>query len=108
MWLPVNTRRLSFEEESFTRFSVDMVRQYMQEEELRAQHQNSLLKLREVALKEKTKAELAWIEQQKQRIRKKGADESYPQLKKRQRGLIRRLQQERVRVVVKNLLLSFH
>jgi centrosomal protein CEP350 len=32
-------RRLSFEGDSFSRFTVEMVRQYMQEEEIRAQHQ---------------------------------------------------------------------
>ena len=60
--------------------------------------QNTLLKLREQALKEKTQAELAWLEQQKQRMRHKGADDAYPQIKKRQRGLIMRLQQEQVSI----------
>lgn len=41
---------------------MDMVRQYMKEEEVRAQHQSSLLQLRQRALKEKTRAELAWLE----------------------------------------------
>ena len=58
--------------------------------------QSALLKLREKALKEKTKAELAWLEQQKQHTRDKGADDVYPQLKKRKRGLLLRLQQEQV------------
>lgn len=44
---------------------MEMVRQYMKEEEMRAAHQSSLLRLREKALKEKTKAELAWLEHQK-------------------------------------------
>lgn len=44
---------------------MEMVRQYMKEEEMRAAHQSSLLRLREKALKEKTKAELAWLEYQK-------------------------------------------
>lgn len=47
---------------SFSRFTMDMVRQYMKEEEVRAQHQSSLLQLRQRALKEKTRAELAWLE----------------------------------------------
>ena len=59
--------------------------------------QRSLLKLRERALKEKTRAELAWLEQQKQRHRDKGADEIYPQIKKRERALVMKLQQEKVR-----------
>lgn len=50
---------------SFNKFTMTMVKQYMQEEEVRAQHQSSLLRLRHRALKEKTKAELAWLEHQK-------------------------------------------
>lgn len=52
-------------QDSFSRFTMDMVRQYMKEEEVRAHHQSSLLRLRQKALKEKTKAELAWLEHQK-------------------------------------------
>lgn len=43
---------------------------------------------------EKTKAELQWLEQQKQRLRNKGADDNYPQIKKRQRGLKMKLQEQ--------------
>ncbi len=32
-------RRMSFEEDSFTKFTMDMFKQYMKEEELRAAHQ---------------------------------------------------------------------
>ncbi|XP_060578029.1 centrosome-associated protein 350-like [Ruditapes philippinarum] len=83
-----------FKEGSFDKFTEDMVRQFMKEEALQAQHQQSLLKLRENALIEKTKAELQWLEQQRQRIRNKGADDSYPQIKKRQRGLKMKLQEQ--------------
>ena len=37
----VSSRRLSFEEDSFTKFTVDMMRQYMKEDEIRAKHQVS-------------------------------------------------------------------
>ena len=43
---------------------------------------------------EKTKAELAWLEQQKKHIKSKGADDAYPRLKQKERGIIRRLKQE--------------
>lgn len=56
--------------------------------------QASLLRLRESALLEKTKAELQWLDQQKQRIRNKGADDMYPQIRKRQRGLKMKLQEQ--------------
>ncbi|KAJ8300301.1 hypothetical protein KUTeg_021820 [Tegillarca granosa] len=81
-------------EDSFNKFTEDMVRQFMREEEMRAQHQASLLRLREKALVEKTKAELAWLELQKGRIRNKGADDTYPQIVKRQRGLKMKLQEQ--------------
>nr|XP_022322743.1 centrosome-associated protein 350-like [Crassostrea virginica] len=85
-------------EDSFNKFTEEMVKQFMREEELRAQHQASLLKLREKALTEKTKAELSWLEQQKQRIRNKGADDTYPQIIKRQRGLKMRLQEQQAEI----------
>lgn len=52
-------------QDSFSKFTMDLVRQYMKEEEVRAQHQSSLLRLRQKALREKTKTELAWLEHQK-------------------------------------------
>ncbi|XP_063287697.1 coiled-coil domain-containing protein 187 [Pelobates fuscus] len=46
----------------FSRYSLEMAQQYLREEELRARHQTALLRLREEALKEKTRAELALLE----------------------------------------------
>ncbi|KAJ8277768.1 hypothetical protein GJAV_G00079650 [Gymnothorax javanicus] len=83
---------------SFSRFTMDMVRQHMKEEEVRAQHQSSLLRLREKALKEKTKAELAWLEHQKRHLRDKGEDDKMPPIRKRQRGLLLKLQQEQAEI----------
>ncbi|CAH1272737.1 CEP350 [Branchiostoma lanceolatum] len=85
-------------EDSFSHFMSDMVQQYMQEEEVRARHQASLLRLREKALKEKTKTELDWLEHQKKRLRDKGADDSMPPIRKRQRGLMLRLQTEQAEI----------
>ncbi|MGH0121756.1 UNVERIFIED_CONTAM: hypothetical protein FKN15_050429, partial [Acipenser sinensis] len=85
-------------QDSFSKFTMEMVRQYMKEEEVRAHHQSSLLRLREKALKEKTKAELAWLEHQKQRLRHKGEDDKMPPIRKRQRGLLLRLQQEQAEI----------
>ena len=56
--------------------------------------QLSLLRLREKALQEKAKAEYSWYEQQKQRSRSKGADDIYPQLKKKQRGVVLKYKQD--------------
>ncbi|KAM4861546.1 centrosome-associated protein 350 isoform 2-T4 [Thomomys bottae] len=83
---------------SFSKFTMEMVRQYMKEEEMRAAHQSSLLRLREKALKEKTKAELAWLEHQKKHLRDKGEDDKMPPLRKKQRGLLLKLQQEKAEI----------
>ncbi|KAJ7992830.1 hypothetical protein DPEC_G00266090 [Dallia pectoralis] len=85
-------------QDSFSRFTMDMVRQYMKEEEVRAHHQSSLLRLRQRALKEKTKAELAWLEHQKRRLRDKGEDDKMPPIRKKQRGLLLKLQQEQAEI----------
>ncbi|XP_029473365.1 centrosome-associated protein 350 isoform X2 [Rhinatrema bivittatum] len=85
-------------QDSFSKFTMEMVRQYMKEEEMRAAHQSSLLRLRQKALKEKTKAELAWLEHQKKRLRDKGEDDKMPPLRKRQRGLLLKLQQEQAEI----------
>ncbi|XP_074078266.1 centrosome-associated protein 350 isoform X2 [Macrotis lagotis] len=85
-------------QDSFSKFTMEMVRQYMKEEEMRAAHQSSLLRLREKALKEKAKAELAWLEHQKKHLRDKGEDDKMPPLRKRQRGLLLKLQQEKAEI----------
>lgn len=85
-------------QDSFSQFTMDMVRQYMKDEEVRLQHQSSLLHLRQKALKEKTKTELAWLEHQKKRLRDKGEDVKMPPIRKKQRGLLMKLQQEQVHV----------
>ncbi|KAG9483102.1 hypothetical protein GDO78_009182 [Eleutherodactylus coqui] len=83
-------------QDSFWKFTMEMVRQYMQEGEMRSAHQAALLRLRQKALKDKAKAELAWLEHQKRRLRDKGEDDKMPPLRKRQRGLLLRLQQEQL------------
>ncbi|KAM6047538.1 coiled-coil domain-containing protein 187 [Theristicus caerulescens] len=50
---------------SFCHFSLAMVEQCLRGEELRARHQAALLKLRKKALREKARAELAWLGHQK-------------------------------------------
>ncbi|XP_041446454.1 centrosome-associated protein 350 isoform X2 [Xenopus laevis] len=85
-------------QDSFWKFTLEMVRQYMQEGEMRSAHQSALLRLRQKALKDKTKAELAWLEHLKRRLRDKGEDDKMPPLRKRQRGLLLRLQQEQAEI----------
>uniref|UniRef100_A0A8W4FIR6 Centrosomal protein 350 n=1 Tax=Sus scrofa TaxID=9823 RepID=A0A8W4FIR6_PIG len=73
-------------QDSFSKFTMEMVRQYMKEEEMRAAHQSSLL------------PELAWLEHQKKHLRDKGEDDKMPPLRKKQRGLLLRLQQEKAEI----------
>ncbi|XP_010836432.1 PREDICTED: uncharacterized protein LOC104987282, partial [Bison bison bison] len=49
----------------FSRFTIQMLEQSLREEDLRARHQAALLRLREKALEEKTRTELAWLEHQR-------------------------------------------
>lgn len=46
----------------FHRFTVAMLEQSLRDEELRAQYQTAMLRLRELALEEKARAELAYLE----------------------------------------------
>ncbi|XP_054904117.1 centrosome-associated protein 350 isoform X2 [Poeciliopsis prolifica] len=85
-------------QDSFSQFTMEMVRQYMRDEEVRLQHQSSLLHLRQKALKEKTRAEVAWLEHQKKKLRDKGEDDKMPPIRKKQRGLLLKLQQEQAEI----------
>nr|XP_060613611.1 coiled-coil domain-containing protein 187 [Anolis sagrei ordinatus] len=53
--------------DSFRRFGLKLVEQYLREEELRGRHQSALFRLREKALQEKARAELAWLEHEERR-----------------------------------------
>lgn len=88
--------RLSFDEDSFKKFTGEIVKKYMHEEELRSKHQADLLKLREKALVEKTKSELAWLEQMKKKAQDKGEDEKMPLILRKEKGIIQKLKQEQV------------
>lgn len=76
-----------------------MVRQYVHEEEVRAKHQAALLGLREKAIVEKTKAEMAYLEMQKKSLKKKGVDEKMPPIAKKQRALMMKLEAEQVSIL---------
>ncbi|XP_057697348.1 centrosome-associated protein 350 isoform X2 [Corythoichthys intestinalis] len=84
--------------DSFSRFTMDMVRQHMKDEDLRLQHQNALLHLREKAVKEKIRTELAWLEHQKKQLRNKGEDDKLPPIRKKQKGLLLRLHEEQAEI----------
>ncbi|XP_067825537.1 centrosome-associated protein 350-like [Heptranchias perlo] len=85
-------------QDALSRFTLEMAQQYLKEEELRARHQTALFRLREKALREKTKAELAWLEHQKTHLRDKGQDDKMPAIIKKQREILMKLQQEKVEI----------
>ncbi|KAF4517765.1 hypothetical protein B566_EDAN002970 [Ephemera danica] len=85
----------SSEQDSFTVFSLAMFQQLVRDQELRARHQRALLKQREDAIFEKSKAELILLENQKRQLRSSGMESSIPGIKKRQRAILMRLNQER-------------
>ena len=68
----------------------------MHEEELRARHQATLLRLREDALQEKTKAHLEWLKIKKKALQRKGDDDKMPPLARMERGLLKKYKQEQV------------
>ncbi|XP_043845511.1 coiled-coil domain-containing protein 187 [Dromiciops gliroides] len=77
----------------FDRLSLRMTDQYLREEELRAQYQIALLKLREKALEEKVTAELSWLEQQKAYL---GNKRDHSLMTEEQHRILMDLKQEQV------------
>lgn len=86
--------RLSFEDDSFKKFTGEIVKKYMQEEEMRSKHQAHLLKLREKALVDRTTAELAWLEQMKRKAQDRGEDEKMPSILRKEKGIRQKLREE--------------
>ncbi|XP_069097721.1 coiled-coil domain-containing protein 187 isoform X1 [Pleurodeles waltl] len=93
----------------FSRFTLQMAQQYLRDEELRARHQTALLRLREEALKEKTLAELAWLEHQKTRYEDKGDYRKVSDIVKKQQEILTQLQQEQTEIShLQNIYKSAH
>ncbi|XP_072816515.1 coiled-coil domain-containing protein 187 isoform X3 [Vicugna pacos] len=79
---------------AFIRFTLQMLEQTMREEELRAQHQAALLSLREKALEEKMRAELAWLEHQRGYLGSKGSYAALVALAEKQHQALSNLERE--------------
>ena len=82
--------------DSFFLFTTRMVQQYMHEEELRAQHQATLLQLREKAIREKAQAELEWLRIKKEKLERKGAIEMISALMEKEKKVLKQLKLEQV------------
>ncbi|KAJ7308488.1 hypothetical protein JRQ81_009041 [Phrynocephalus forsythii] len=83
---------------TFGRFGLSMVEQSLREEELHARHQTALLRLREKALQEKTKAELAWLEHEASIRKSSGNAEATSAFLEKQSALLMELKQEQVEI----------
>ncbi|XP_052504253.1 coiled-coil domain-containing protein 187 [Budorcas taxicolor] len=78
----------------FSRFTIQMLEQSLREEDLRARHQAALLRLREKALEEKTRAELAWLEHQRGYLNRTGSYAALLALAEKQRQALDHLERE--------------
>ncbi|NXD62112.1 CE350 protein, partial [Eolophus roseicapillus] len=83
---------------TFCRFSLAMAEQCLRGEELRARHQAALLKLRKRALREKARAELAWLEHQRRCLENLQDSEGASAIAAKQRGILMELKQEQAEI----------
>jgi hypothetical protein len=75
--------------------SIGMVEQMIQMETSKSDQLGTLIKVREKALIDRTKGQIAWLELQKQRCKAKGEAMQITAIKKKQRAVLVRLQKER-------------
>ncbi|XP_058157365.1 coiled-coil domain-containing protein 187 [Dasypus novemcinctus] len=76
------------------RLPLQLLQQSLREEELRAQHQAALLRLREKALEEKGQTELAWLEHLRGCLESKGDKAAMVALAEQQQQVLASLQRE--------------
>ncbi|KAM5145477.1 coiled-coil domain-containing protein 187 [Mantella aurantiaca] len=82
----------------FSRFTLEMAQQYLREEELRARHQTALLRLREDALKEKTKAELALLKHQRMFWEMKKEGDKVEEILRQEEDIQKKLKHEQTEI----------
>ncbi|XP_001658279.2 uncharacterized protein LOC5569018 [Aedes aegypti] len=75
--------------------SIGLYDQLIQSEKCRGDQLASQARLKEKALLNRTKGQLAWLELQKQRYRERGMMEQISAIKKKQRAILMRLEKER-------------
>ncbi|KXJ83707.1 hypothetical protein RP20_CCG003002 [Aedes albopictus] len=75
--------------------SIGLYDQLIQSEKYRGDQLASHARLKEKALLNRTKGQLAWLELQKQRYRERGMMEQISAIKKKQRAILMRLEKER-------------
>ncbi|XP_072286667.1 coiled-coil domain-containing protein 187 [Pyxicephalus adspersus] len=82
----------------FTRLTMEMAQQYIREEELRARHHTALLRLRDDALKEKTKAELARLKHQRMYWEMKKEQDKVEEILRQEKNIYKKLKQEQAEI----------
>ncbi|KAL6034277.1 hypothetical protein STEG23_015019, partial [Scotinomys teguina] len=94
---------------TFHRFTIAMLEQSLRDEELRAQHQAAVLRLRELVLEEKAFAELTCLEHQIGCLEIVGCEASQTTLREKQQRALSRLEKERREIqYLKKACLSLH
>ncbi|NWI96317.1 CE350 protein, partial [Pitta sordida] len=83
---------------TFCHFSLAMAEQCLRGEELRARHQAVLLKLRKKALREKARAELAWLGHQRRVLENLQDGDGASAVAARQRKILMELKQEQAEI----------
>ncbi|NXW28984.1 CE350 protein, partial [Phaetusa simplex] len=83
---------------TFCCFSLAMVEQCLRGEELRARHQAALFKLRKKALREKARAELAWLGHQKRCLEDLQDSEGASAMAAKQCKILTELKQEQAEI----------
>ncbi|NXI41454.1 CE350 protein, partial [Galbula dea] len=83
---------------TFCPFSLAMVEQCLRGEELRARHQAALLQLRKKALREKARAELAWLGHQKRCLENLQDSEGASVMAAKQCKVLMELKQEQAEI----------
>ncbi|NXL46534.1 CE350 protein, partial [Podilymbus podiceps] len=83
---------------TFWHFSLAMAEQCLRGEELRARHQTALLKLRKKALREKARAELAWLGHQKRSLESLQDSKGASALVAKQRKILTELKREQAEI----------
>ena len=83
---------------SFSRFTLEMVNQYMEEENVRDQHKKALLKAKEKALIEKAKRKMDELNKVSEELSVKGQDDKMPDLNKKKEAILSKLKERRAEI----------
>ncbi|KAL3275294.1 hypothetical protein HHI36_020061 [Cryptolaemus montrouzieri] len=75
--------------------SIKMFEQLIKDEDVRIENLKTIIKIREQALLDRTKGELAWLEIQRKHLKETGRIQEASLVKKKQRGILLKHQQER-------------